>query len=304
MLRLRCDVPGGAVAGDTIEWRLRASDVVAAVGASSGQPAAVTIQASANNQHRLTVQLAGGGTPGIDLTRLRAVLRASEISYGPDLGEQAPGYATHDAVNFAGQSPPSTAWLTVCDEVATGDAQVCADHLDSEINGEQCGGVAMLITEGAAGRAVIARSCDAKGTDTLRLGILNVATGAVTPLVNTNLFSRIDTYGGTNPPANCDHNRNQPDFHMYCQWIRTCLTVTTNSNGTVTFTATSWLRGRGPKNDPSRNDPSSSILTLIGTATWTGARPSGLAASGKIGLAGTATQGLQRVSLTGLQLNP
>ena len=200
------------------------------------------------------------------------------------------------------QAPPNTAWLAVSSQPSYGDVTVCADMIDSEINGEQCGGVAALVTEGSSGRAIVARSCDAKGTDTLRLGMLDTSTGAVTALANTNLFGRIDTYGGSNPPANCDHNRNQPDYHMYCQWVRTCLAVVTNSNGTVTFTATSWLRGTGLKNDPSRNDPTSPALTLIGTATWTGTRPANVATTGKIGLAGTATQGNERISLTNFRV--
>jgi hypothetical protein len=150
----------------------------------------------------------------------------------------------------------------------------------------------------------VARSCDAKGTDTLRLGVLDTSSGVVSPLVNTNLFSRIDTYGGTNPPANCDHNRNQPDYHMYCQWVRTTLRVTTNPNGTVTFTATSWLRGTGPKNDATRNDPYSEYLTSIGTASWTGPRPAGVAPTGSIGVMGTAAQGWERVSMTNVVVEP
>src|SRR6185369_11360022 len=110
-LGLRCDVPSGAAPGDTIEWRLGAADVVAAQGALSGGPAAVSVQGSADDQNRLTVQ-ASGASGDLDETRLRPVLRASEISYGPDLGEQAPGYATHLAVNLVGQSPPTAAWLT------------------------------------------------------------------------------------------------------------------------------------------------------------------------------------------------
>jgi hypothetical protein len=303
-LRLGCNVPAGASAGDTMEWRLSAADAVVAHGVPSGQPAVIQIQASPDNQNRVTVQPAGAGAEPIDLTLLRSVLRAGEISLGPDLGEQKPPLLAHAAMNFEGPSPPSTAWLAVYDGAAYGDVTVCADMLDSEINGEQCGGVVALATEGTGGRAIVARSCDAKGTDTLRLGVLDTSSGVVTPLVNTNLFGRIDTYGGTNPPANCDHHQNQLDYHMYCQWVRTCLTVKTNQNGTVTLTATSWLRGTGLKNDPSRNEPASPDLTLIGTATWTGARPSGVAATGKIGLAGTATQGYERISLTNLVVNP
>lgn len=303
-LRVGCSVPASAAAGDTIEWRLNSADVIDATGATSGQAAVAQIQPSPANQNKVTVQAPGGGPEAIDLNELRGVLRASEISLGQDLGEQAPGYPSHFAMNFVGQSPPNTAWLSVCDQVAYGDATVCADMLDSEINGEQCGGAAALVTEGQTGRAIVARSCDAKGTDTLRLGLLNTSTGVVTPLATANLFAKIDTYGGTSPPANCDHHQNQADFHMYCQWVRTCLTVATNQDGTVTFTARSWLRGSGPKNDPSRNDPNSPALTLIGTATWTGPRPANVATTGKIGLAGTATQAWERISLTNLTVEP
>ncbi|MEX0681955.1 MAG: hypothetical protein WED85_02870 [Dehalococcoidia bacterium] len=302
-LRVGCNVPAGAAAGDTIEWRLSAADAIDSRGATSGEAAVTQVQASQDNQNKVTVHPVVGGTEAIDLTELRAVLRAGEISLGSDLGEQAPGYPSHFAMNFEGQSPPNTAWLSVCDQALSGDATVCADMLDSEINGEQCGGVAALVTEGASGRAIVARSCDAKGTDMLRLGVLNTATGVVTPLVNTNLFGRTDTYGGSVPPANCDHHQNQADYHMYCQWVRTCLTVATNQDGTVTFTARSWLRGSGPKNDPSRNDPNSAALTLIGTATWTGPRPGNVAASGKVGLMGTATQAWERASLTNLAVD-
>lgn len=303
-LRVECNVPAGATSGDTMEWRLSPADEMDARGATSGQLAVTQIQASPDNQNRVTVRPPGGGPEIIELTELRGVLRANEISLGPDLGEQAPGYPSHFAMNFQGKAPPSTAWLAVCDRASFGDSTVCADMLDSEINGEQCGGVAALVTEGPVGRAIVARSCDAKGTDTLRLGLLNTSTGVVTPLATTNLLGRIDTYGGSIPPANCDHHQNQADFHMYCQWVRTCLTVATNQDGTVTFTARSWLRGSGPKNDPSRNDPNSDSLTLIGTATWTGPRPANVATSGKIGLMGTVTQGIELVSLTNLSVEP
>ncbi len=301
-LTVRCDVPTGAVSGDTIEWRASAVDAVGAAGVTTGQGVVVEIHASPDNQNRVTVQAATTGSGTIDLAQLQGALRASEISMGPDLGEEAPPLVPHLAVNFVGQSPPNTAWLTVYHPNVYGDLTVAVDSMDSEINGEQCGGVAALVPTGPSGRAVVARSCDAKGTDTLRLGLLDTSTGAVTALVNTNLSSRIDTYGGTNPPANCDHHQAQADYHMYCQWVRTTLTVTTNPDATVTFTARSWLRGTGLKNDPSRNDPYSPVLTLIGTSTWTGSRPVGVATTGKIGLVGTATQGWERLSLTNLQV--
>ena len=244
-----------------------AGDAIGATGATTAQAAAIDLHASPDNQDRVTVQAATSGTGTVDLAQLQGVLRASEITLGPDLGEERPPLAPHLAVNFVGQSPPNTAWLTVYDQNVYGDLTVAADSMDSEINGEQCGGVAALVPTGLSGRAVVARSCDAKSTDTLRLGLLDTSTGVVTALVSKNLSSRIDTYGGTNPPANCDHHQAQLDYHMYCQWVRTTLTITTNPDATVTFTAKSWLRGTGLKNDPSRNDPFSPDLTLIGTTT-------------------------------------
>ncbi len=303
-LTLRCNIPASAASGDTIEWRVTSADVIGAQGATTGQDVVVQIHDSPDDQNRVTVQPGGAGPGTIDPAQLQSVLRASEISLGPDLGEEAPPLAAHTAVNFEGPSPPSSAWLSVYNQKTYGDLTVSADMLDSEINGEQCGGVAALVPAGSSGRAIVARSCDAKNTDTLRLGILDTATGAVTSLVNSNLFSRIDTYGGTNPPADCDHHQHQADYHMYCQWVRTSLTITTNPNGTVTFTASTWLRGTGLKNDPSRNNPTSPALTLIGTATWTGLRPVNVATTGKVGLVGTATQGWERLSLTNLDVDP
>ena len=52
----------------------------------------------------------------------------------------------------------------------------------------------------------------------------------------------------------------------------------------------------------------SAVMTTFedrfGSATWTGPRPAGVSITGKVGLMGTATQGLQRVSLTGLTIGP
>ena len=60
----------------------------------------------------------------------------------------------------------------------------------------------------------------------------------------------------------------------------------------------------GLKDDPSRNDPNSPALTIIGLAIWTGPHPANLAATGKIGLMGTATSGYERISLTNVVVDP
>ena len=104
------------------------------------------------------------------------------------------------------------------------------------------------------------------------------------------------------PPADCDHNRGQLDYHMYCQWVRICATATFDESGKLAVIVKSWLRGSGPKNDPSRNDPNDPTLTLIGTTTWRSAVPP--AGLGRLmGLAGKATV-RQEVGITNLTVGP
>ena len=94
----------------------------------------------ADNQNKVTI--AGEMVNGsIDVALLRPALRANGIGLGQDLGEQAPGYPSHSAMNFTGSAPPNTAWLSVCDEASYGDVNVCADMLDSEINGDSAVGL-------------------------------------------------------------------------------------------------------------------------------------------------------------------
>jgi hypothetical protein len=257
--------------------------------------------------------------------------RRATITYGVDPGEpklttdcnaqgcgNIPPPGPHTAAVLRGQSPPNTAWLAAYDPAPVGsarygDGETCVEVLDAEINGEQCGGVAILITEGsnqvsgacgaADGGAFVFRVCDAKNTDTQRLGKVNLCTGVITPLASTNLAGAIDTYAGTMPPANCDHNRGQEDWHMYCQWVQVCLRLET-VGPLVTLTGRSWLVGAGLKGDATRNDPNDPTRTLIGTTVWTGLRPANIGATGLIGVVGSATQAVQEMGMTNLRFSP
>jgi hypothetical protein len=257
--------------------------------------------------------------------------RRAEISYGPDPGEQklttdcnasgcgniaAPGY--HSSARLVSNTASKTAWLAAYDPAPAGtalygDGETCVESLDAQIDGEQCGGIAVLITPGsnqfsgscgaADGGAYMFTACDAKGTDTQRLSRVNLCTGVITELAKTDLFGKIDTYGGTVPPANCDHNRAQADWHMYCQWVQVCLRLETVGN-TIHLTGRSWLVGAGLKGDATRNDPNHPTRTLIGTTTYTGTRAANINATGLIGVAGSSLTGLQGTGITNLRITP
>lgn len=230
----------------------------------------------------------------------RAVLRPTQITAGQDTAAPLPPLTTHSALNVAGQNPPGGPWLTVYDlaDYGTGTT-VCVDSIESLPGGKQCGGVCALVTEGANGRAICAQSCNQKSAGTLELGTLNLATGAITAL-KPNVAIPFDTYGGSIPPANCEL---RPDgaCHAYCQWARTCLTVSI-VGGQLVAIATAEMRGSGPKNDPSRYDPTAST-TLVGTSSYVGALPANVAQTGRTGILATAIE-QQRISFTGFTVGP
>lgn len=233
---------------------------------------------------------------------MRDVLRGDQITVGLDTAAPRPPLEPHPALNIAGQNPPGGPWLTVYDPVDFGGSvTVCVDAIESLPGGKQCGGICALITEGAGGRAVCAKTCNQKAAGSLELGTLNVGTGVITAL-HPNVPVALDTYGGSVPPANCEL-RADGACHAYCQWFRTCLTVVIAPTGTLTATATAWLRGTGLKNDPSRYDPNDPTLTLIGTVVYVGVQPAGVATSGKIGILGAAIE-QQRISFTNFSVGP
>ncbi|MGE0680764.1 MAG: hypothetical protein AB7P69_07630 [Candidatus Binatia bacterium] len=233
--------------------------------------------------------LAGGvRADEIDLSTLSRVLRAAEIDLGPspDLGEEAPGYLNHPALNMIGQSPPNLAWLALSNSALYGAGTACVSHMDSVVNGEQCAGPVLLAGEGSA---VFAESCEGKGTDTLRIGVVDLSTGVYSYLKSFSLNGQINTYGGSNPPSNCDQFTGPGVYHMYCQWVQTCLSVEPHPDGTLTLTATAALHGSGLLNDQSRNDPTAP-LTELGRTSWSGPSPTGVATgAGNVGVISTAT---------------
>lgn len=233
----------------------------------------------------------------IALADLAGLLRANEITIGRDVGQETPGTPfQHEALNMVGTTGSVRgAWLAVYPDAVYGDGTTCVDGLLGQLTGEKGIGVAAFVREGTGARAVIFEAADAKNTDTARLYLLTTQTGALAQLASTSLNGGIDIYGGTIPVANCNL-RPDGSAHMYCQWIRVCLTA--ESSGTnVTFTGKVWLHGTGLKGDPTRADPNHPKLTQIGnTLTWTGPRPTGVGTTGMVGIASTAVQTASAVS--------
>ena len=241
--------------------------------------------------------------------------RCDLIVPGMDLGQEKAPLEPHTALNLIGQSPPNTIWLTLYAPSAKrtapplfGDATYHVAVLNSEINGEKCGCVFALVTphtDAAPNQCGVGTCvCDGKGTDFQRIGLVNTTTGAWTNWLNTNLSGAWDTYAGTTPPANCDHNRQQLDWHMYCGWARVEMDVLSNADGTITITGRSYRVGAGDNADPSRNDPNSPEETLMGSDSVTMPRPACLAAIGQAGVGGKAMQARMEISLRDFKVAP
>jgi len=102
------------------------------------------------------------------------------------------------------------------------------------------------------------------------------------------------------------------DWHMYCQWVQTCLRLQT-SGGNVTLTLRSWRVGKSggwAKGDAQNNDPGPPSGTttytryLMETTAVTEARPANIGATGPIGIAGGSLTGsTQDVSVTNLRFS-
>ena len=237
----------------------------------------------------------------IALADLVGVLRASEITLGPDVGMERPGTPFQpEALNIVGiAAAAQSAWLAVYPNALFGDGTTCVDGLVGQLTGEKSVGVAAFVRDVPGSRAIIFVAADAKTTDTARLFLLTPSTGALVQLASTSLRGGIDVYGGTVPPPNCNL-RIDGVAHMYCQWFRVCLT-TAALDQSVTYAGRVWVHGTGLKGDPSRADPNNPVLTQIGdTLVWSGPRPTGVNDTGMVGVAGTAIQTAAAMSAVNL----
>ena len=242
----------------------------------------------------------------IPLTSLVGVLNDVDMTLGRDVGEERPGTPFQEfAVNVIGEAPAARkAWMALAPDAVYGDTTASTSILISAINGEKGGGVAMFGSYAPGSRAVAFVMENAKSTNTARLLLVDPATGAITQLAQA-LVTGMFLYGGTNPPPNCDHNRGQPDWHMYCQWFLVSLTAETLPGDSVRYTGRIYLYGRGPLNDMSRADPNDPTRTEVkgSPLVWTGPRPNGVAAEGFVGVAMEGRQAGVRVSAVKLSVS-
>lgn len=223
---------------------------------------------------------------------------------------------THSAMILTGNLTGGnmTGWLVAYNPDGVGnnlygDGTTCAEVNENEVAGMGCVGVAVLISEGANqfsgscgasdGGAYMFTACEGKGTDQSYLERINTCTGARTTLSTStnNLSSLWDMYG---PPANCDHNRHQADWHQTCQWIQVCATLV-QGGGNVTITGTvhrigkasGWVKMDAENGDP--GPPSGTVphtRYLIGTTNYGPvARHSSINTTGQIGIAGGGING-------------
>jgi len=240
----------------------------------------------------------------IPLTSLIGVLNAPDITLGPDVGEEKPGTPFQElAVNVRGDAGPARkAWVALYPDAVYGDSTVSTSVLIAEINGEKGGGVAMFGSETAGSRTVVFAMENAKSTNTARLLLVDLNTGAITQLAQAAVTGMF-LYGGTIPPPNCDHHQGQLDWHMYCQWFKVTLTAETLADGKVRYTGRIFMYGNGPLDDMSRADPNDPILTPVkgSPVVWTGARPNGVPTEGFVGVAMEGRQA--RVEVSAVNLN-
>lgn len=308
--------------------------------------------------------LSFAGTQGADCMRTiyhpTTWDKRGDISYG--LSDQEPKLTTDCNVSGCGNIPVNVAgfpvngkstavviraisnitnaWIAANDPapvgtVLRGDGETCIDGITSEINGEKCTGVSVLITEGsnqvsgacgaADGGAYLFAACNAKNTGTNKLSRVNLCTGVVTQLAMTSLntcadyntttplnHTCLDNYGGTLPPANADKNRDQEDWHEYALWVQTCLRV--QQVGTaITLTGRTWRIGKASgwvRGDVENNDPGApgGVTTytryLVGTTVFSGTRAANINATGFVGIGGqAASQSTQGAGMTNLRFS-
>ena len=213
------------------------------------------------------------------MTDFRDVRRASDINQGPDLGGTG-----HEAMNFTGSVASSgDTWITVYDATPAdasaqnlfGSGNNFADVLIHTYNNKKGVGLLALFNEGSGEKGLALIVYNSGNTDTLTLGTVSKDTGTFTALKSVSLSSGVTEN----------------------VWYRLTMDIAV-SGGNVTITGKVFAHA-------TPSDPASPLGGQVGaTLTFSGARPTGIEATGEVGMVATAVSATVDSSVTGFTIDP
>jgi hypothetical protein len=230
------------------------------------------------------------------LANFRNKRRGSEINVGPDLREGPPPTGHVQANNFTGTAlAAGDTWITVYDEtpandtiknIFTGSVSLSADVLIAKQNNAKGAGLLALYNQSppAVAKGLALFLIEAGNTDRL---VLATVTGAPSPP------------GGPSAPTTLMTKTLAPGQILINKWYRVTMDVAvTGANFSVTGAVFNH-------DDPL--DPNSAVTTqvdgsLIFPSTTLASK--GLAGSGEVGIAATATNAVVNSSVTNFEITP
>jgi len=202
----------------------------------------------------------------------RGILRAGDINPGTDLAGGG-----HTSLNFTGNtSSAGSTWLTVFDATTPLPEDACqltlsADILISKFNNSKGAGLLALFNEATGKKGLALLVLDAGNTDVLQLVTVD-QTGKLAVLKSVSLGGGI----------------------LENVWYRVTMDITDTSEPNVTVT------GSVTRHSLATNPNSPLLPPPIGTLalTFTGALPSGVDSTGKVGLVARAVSAVVDSSIT------
>jgi len=211
----------------------------------------------------------------VQVTDFRGVRRSNEINKGPDHCGTG-----HQSINFTGQTGSAgDAWITVYDPAGDGipvfsSVSLSADIMLQKFNNKKGAGLLALFNEapGEKGLALVVN--DAGNTDTLELVTVDGATGKRVVLATVSLKAGIQE----------------------CAWYHLTMDVVV-SGADVSVTGNVYAH-------VTPTDPGSSLGAQVGTTlSFAGPRPSGVEATGEVGVVASATSAVVNASVTNFEID-
>jgi hypothetical protein len=210
----------------------------------------------------------------------RDVRRPPDINLGADLGGTG-----HQAINFTGSAKSSggDTWITVYDATPADDTvkntygsiRLSADVLIHAYNNKKGAGMLALFNEGTGQMGLALVLYNNGNTDSLALGTVNKATGTFTVLTTVSLGADIGEDA----------------------WYRLTMDVVVSGANVV---VTGKVFQHTTATDP--NSPTGAQIG--GTLSFGGALPTGVAATGEVGIVASAASTSVSSSVTNFTINP